>query len=373
LRDSFDAFDYLNYLQRHWLVIAAAVVVALLVALSVSLLLPKRYTATVSILIEPPGSNDVRTATAVSPVYLESLRSYERFASSDSLFAQAVQRFQLQDAQGRPAIESLKRRVLKVSKIRDTRILEMSATLEDPKLAHELIEYLAQQTVELSRSENVASDSEMIQESRNQFAAAQARLESARQAAVTDAKLEKPETLSGKVAALLELQVDVRRQLLGAQTEAAGYQDREQSAKAQEADFARQERAAAQARAAVLEKRAGEVDRALATESALLSRRTAREQEIDSELKSAQAAFEAASARVRDLESAAGNRGERLRIVDPGIIPQRPSSPDVPLNVTVGVVLALTASIIYLSLRFAFREREGPRLQTPMSRGGISA
>ncbi len=373
MRDSFDAIEYLDYLRRHWRVIAAAVAVALIGTLSISLLIPKRYTATVSILIEPPGSNDVRTATAVSPVYLESLRSFERFASSDSLFAQAVQRFHLQDAQGNPPIESLKRRVLKVSKLRDTRILEMSATLGDPKLAHDLIGYLAEQTVALSRDENIAADRELIAESRKQLAAAQARLEQARQAASTDAKLAKAETLTGEVAALLELQVDARRQLLGAETEAAGYQDREQAPKGQDSDFARQQRRAAQARAAVLQKQVDEVSRALGEKSALLSRRTARQVEVDNELKAAQASFEAVAARSRDLEASSGNRGERLRIVDPGIVPQRPSSPDVPLNVVVGFALALAASVVYLSIRFVFREKEGPRLRTPVSRGGIPA
>ncbi len=108
---SFDAFEYVDYLrqalargwQRHaewrWLL-----------SLTLSLLMPKRYTATASIVIEPPGNTDARTAIVISPMYLESLKTYESFADSDSLFARAAEKFHLQETGGaaRP-IESLKR------------------------------------------------------------------------------------------------------------------------------------------------------------------------------------------------------------------------------------------------------------------------
>src|SRR5215831_16027 len=108
---SFDAFEYVDYLRHRWRVIAAACGIALLLSAGVSLLLPKRYTATASIVIEPPGGNDVRLSTAVSPVYLESLKTYETFASSDSLFARAVERFHLQAGGLGSSMESLKRQV----------------------------------------------------------------------------------------------------------------------------------------------------------------------------------------------------------------------------------------------------------------------
>ena len=79
---TFDAFEYRG--------LSAAPVASdrdrvwrrLCLSLGVSLLLPKRYTATASIVIEPPGGSDVRLSTAVSPVYLESLKTYERFSAT---------------------------------------------------------------------------------------------------------------------------------------------------------------------------------------------------------------------------------------------------------------------------------------------------
>jgi capsular polysaccharide biosynthesis protein len=148
---------------------------AIVISFSVSLLLPKRYTATASIVIEPPAGNDVRTATAVSPVYLESLRTYERFAASDTLFAGAVERFHLSSGENARSIESLKQQVLKVTKVRDTKILEISATLPEPALAQQFVIYVAEETVKLSRGESAVADREVMGEAERQAADAQER------------------------------------------------------------------------------------------------------------------------------------------------------------------------------------------------------
>src|SRR5688572_31674511 len=132
MQPSFDPFAYAAYVRQRWRFIASACFIAVAAALVISLMLPKKYTATASLLIEPPGSADARTATAVSPVYLESLKSYEHFAGSDTLFRKALDRFKLRDADN-GSIEAMKRRVLRVSKLRDTRILELKVTLRDPK------------------------------------------------------------------------------------------------------------------------------------------------------------------------------------------------------------------------------------------------
>lgn len=94
--EELDGIQFARYVRRRWSVIAICCVAATALAGGVSLLLPSRYTATASILIEPPAGNDPRDATAVSPVYLESLKTYERFASSDSVFATALHRLGLE-------------------------------------------------------------------------------------------------------------------------------------------------------------------------------------------------------------------------------------------------------------------------------------
>ncbi|HMC60818.1 MAG TPA: hypothetical protein VKJ01_16630, partial [Candidatus Solibacter sp.] len=50
-------------------------------------------------------------------------------------------------------------------------------------------------------------------------------------------------------------------------------------------------------------------------------------------------------------------RGERLRLIDPGIVPERPSSPNIPLNVLAALFLGLVLPIVYLTLQMSYQEQ----------------
>jgi uncharacterized protein involved in exopolysaccharide biosynthesis len=348
MSESFDAFEFADYIRRNWRVPACAVLAAVTLSLAVSLLLPKRYTAMASIIIDPPGLSDTRTATAVSPVYLESLRSYERFASSDTLFARAVSKFHLQDSSGQPPIETLKKRVLKVSKLRDTKILEIGITLTDPRLAQSCAQFLAEETVSLTREESSASDQELVEVASRQFVQSQERLDRARKMLVESSAGEAVEGIQGEIDTDLELLARLKGQLNEASSDVTGAEP-------------------ALARVDATKKQIQELQREFEAKSAVLSESTARRAQAQSELDSAQSVYSAALTRLNDLRAAAGARGERLRIIDPGIVPQRPSSPNVPLNVLVGLVVALTASLAYTAMGFAHERRELDRLSVSMA------
>ena len=78
--ETFNAFGYVRYMRSRGLWIAASCGVAAILALAGSMALPRQYTATARVVIEPPAGTDLRSAMAVSPIYLESLRTYEEFA-----------------------------------------------------------------------------------------------------------------------------------------------------------------------------------------------------------------------------------------------------------------------------------------------------
>src|SRR3954454_1286142 len=147
--DRLDLLNFAIYLRRKWRFVSITCTVALGAAAVGSLLMPKKYTATASLLIEPPAGNDPRGATAISPVYVESLKTYERFALSDSLFSQALTQLGLRKTYAGSSIESLKKTVLRVSKPRDMKILEISATLPSPVQAQALAKFIAAGTVQL--------------------------------------------------------------------------------------------------------------------------------------------------------------------------------------------------------------------------------
>ena len=350
--ETFDRFEYIDYLRRRWRVVAVACGAAAVLSLAISLALPKRYTATASIVIEPPTGNDMRAA--VSQVYLESLRTYERFAASDSLFARAAERFHLHSGGLFQSIESLKQQVLKVNKLQDTKILEISATLPEPELAQHFVQYVAEETVRMSQSESSGSDRELIDQAQKQASDAKSRLDGAQKAWAEYTEREPIAALQSQIAASTELQTKLRQQLAESETDVAEYRERGKEA---DGEFAVRQLPAMRARAATLEKENEDLARSIEEKSADLRRRIARRESFESELKTAQISYENAEARLRDARAGAGMRGERLSVIDPGIVPQRPSAPNIPLNVIVAVFVALLASVVYLSLAFGFRRR----------------
>src|SRR5712692_4152258 len=118
--DPFNAYDFLTHLRARWRLPAIVVAAAVVTSLGISLAVPKEYAAQTLLVIEPPAGADPRASTAVSPIYLESLKTYERFASSDQLFAQAVERFELRKTWPKRSLERLKRSVLQVEIPRST-------------------------------------------------------------------------------------------------------------------------------------------------------------------------------------------------------------------------------------------------------------
>ena len=91
---------------------------------------------------------------------------------------------------------------------------------------------------------------------------------------------------------------------------------------------------------------------------------------MEAERKAVQAALTAiGDAAARSARRDAGYRGERLKIIDPGIVPERPSSPNLPLNVAAALLLGLVLPILWLTLR---DELPGPA-RSACVRGGFRA
>jgi succinoglycan biosynthesis transport protein ExoP len=333
MQDSFDVFEYVDFLRARWKFPAFACGFAILVALVVGLLLPKRYTVTATILIDPPAGGDPRVAAAVSTVYLESLKTYELLATNDQLFVRAADIFHLRD-QGE-SIESLKRRVLKVDKPRDTRALQISVTLSDPKIAQAMAQFIADGAVELNRLGGKEAGDAMIQDATKAADAAKARLNEAESAWQMAAGVHSEEALRSEIYAIGDLKSHVEEQLL----------DEQDGQSAQ------------RGRTELLERRSKELTRSLDEKSAELAQQTAREQNLEAVLTGARTLYETAAQRLADASISPGSRTEWLRVVDPGIVPQRPSSPNVPLILIGAGALALFGSLLYLTTSFSLTRR----------------
>ncbi len=375
--ESFDAYQYLNHLRSRWRLIAAACATAVALSLVVSLMMPKRYTATVRILIEPPGGADPRTATAISANYLASLKTYVHFASSDSLFKEAVEKWKVRGPDDSRALSSLKNSILEVKIPRDTKVMEVSATLRDPEKAQAMALYIAQQTVELSQTANVTSDQEQTAQIESLLAAAHRRAEEAEHQSMELARSSPTGGLDSEFEGLVQARTTVQQAVLLTEVQAAGLTTGPQRLKAagdesslEQRDAVRLDRPDAEARLKLLRRQLTDLDRQIASKRLTLATRSARHSALLSEQTAAWAAVEAAQARLAQARATVAARGERLQVIDPGVVPERPSSPNIPLNLMAALLLGLVLSMLYLTLEFSYGQRKAESMRRSMRVAG---
>lgn len=332
------------HVTANWKIVAGACAAAVLVSLIATLMLPKKYTAVTRIFIEAPAGSDPRTSTAVSPIYLDSLRTYELFASSDTLFLQAVEHFGLR-RNGAP-VDRLKRSILKVEVPRNTKILDISATLNDPKTAHELSLYLAEETVKMNANTSEQGDREFVSEAEKRLSAARSRMEDAQRAWDATPDQVAAESLRSEIYAAEKLRDGLDRELTELEVsdpDGAG---------------------ADSSRIAAYRRRLTALNEQIAAKRKNLGQVTAHLETLESDLGSARRGYSAAESRLQELRFAAGYRGERLRIIDPGIVPEHPSSPDLMLNLVIALIAGAVLSVGGLLLTASGSQEEAPRRKT---------
>jgi len=352
MAESFDPYRYIGYLRDHWRPIALSAATAVALATAVSLALPKQYTATARVVIEPPAGADLRATVAVSPIYLESLRTYEQFASGDSLFQRAVENFGLRAG----PIESQKRRVLKVNLIRNTRILEISATLPDPRKAQALAHFIAQSTIDMSRSLTRDGDQDLIQAMQQQQRELRERVDALNASTADLAAREPVQALQAEIDNAAKLRATLDQTISSTELELADAADRIKQVPAEAPEIRRQE-ASARARLDQLRRQLAALDRASADRERLLATRLAHRERLDGDRKAALAQLTAVETQLREARGGASYRGERLKLIDPGIVPERPSAPNLPLNVAAALLLGLALPIVWLTLRMGYDDR----------------
>jgi uncharacterized protein involved in exopolysaccharide biosynthesis len=336
-----DAVEFVEYVWEKRIVFVISCGVAIVLALALSLILPRRYTARSSILIEAPAGNDPRAATAMSPVYLESLKTYESFASSDTLFLRAIQNLH---------VEASKGNALKVSRPAGTTIMEIDATLNDPRKAQALAQYIAEQTVELNRTLEAKSADDLIGELRAQSQAALERLNKANQGLNSFAASNPIEALENELRDGSAFKFRLEGDLSSARTDLAD----DTAQQAPEAESLRKQIVSAQARIKAIDSQRRELDGLLERKGSQLDARKSRRSALEAEAQGAQEAYEKIQTRLNDTISSPQFRGQRLRVIDPGIVPQQPSYPRIQLNVIAAFLASLIGTFVYLLLRFGY-------------------
>jgi capsular polysaccharide biosynthesis protein len=344
----FESFG--RYALSLWKPVTATVAGAVLLAAGASLALPKRYTATASLMVELPAGSDSRAVAALSPVYLESLKTYERFASSDTIFLEAINRLGIRERLPGKSIESLKRSVLRIAKPASTRVLEISVTLDNAEQARRLANYIAERTVELNRSlerrsaHDVASDAESI------YDAAAERLRRANAARDEFTRTHQTESLAAAVDNQTELRFDVGRDL-----EEARSSLKEFEARAAAGGDVAEDIAGSRARILALEQQDEALAKRIERDGAAVEQFKTRREELEAEQKAARAEAEATKARLNEARASLASQGERVSVLDPGILPERPSFPNTPLNVALAFTISLLGCVMWVAWRYGGR------------------
>ena len=340
--------DRVLYIATRWRFLAVTVGIAAVLAFTISEFMPRRYTATVTVIIDPPAAADPRAATVLNPAYLDSLTTFEHYFDSDALFQQAAPRFHLDPAS--MGVTALRKKVLKVAMQHQSRVLEVSATLPDPKNALALAQYIAQQGIQASRDESLTGDRDSLASVSEELDNARTRLDQARAEWQRIAHDDTPETLRAEVSSAIGLLSETKRLHEQADAEAAEWRVRARDGAAEDRQSSTVLANAGAARGAEYAAREKDLSDEIATKRKLVAESTARHALASAELDSAQRACDAALARSRDYGSLTGMRGERMHVVDPGVEPRKPSSPKVLLNTLAAGLLAACIAIAWLNL-----------------------
>jgi len=363
MNDAFDAVDFALYLRSRWRFVAICCVTALALAYVTGMMLPKRYTAHATLIIEPPAGADPRGALAVSPVYLESLKTYEDFATSDTLFARALDELGLRQRYPNSSIESLKHRVLSVTKPATTRLIEIEATLDSPIGAKRLAQFIAEQTVALNRSMDQHSSEDAIRDAQNNVTAAEARLNSALKASTRGNGPDTVDSLTTGLEDASDLKYDIERDLARAHTDLADLTSQHFSAGDEKAAWNAQEIAATRARIQDLEAQEKKLEATVSAKAAILERIRPGRDALDAEERLARTDLETARTKLNELRASSAFRSERLEVLDPGVVPERPSYPNTPLMLLVALAVSAMASLGYLAAAFGYSRAMSERAE----------
>ena len=187
-------------------------------------------------------------------------------------------------------------------------------------------------------------------------------LTAAQNAAAEDGRLDHPDAISDSMRSKnLDVLSEVREKLISDEASLAEYDARLQGAAPGDLPYERRQAAALKARAATMRERVNELARMVDRQKAGVATRTARLDRVQTELRAAEARMEAALTRLRDVQSVSGTRSETQNHRS-GIVPERPSSPDIVLTVAVACLLAAIFSLLYVTAQFAQRRRALPDL-----------
>jgi capsular polysaccharide biosynthesis protein len=344
--ETIEVRSYLRHLGRRWKTLLAVPAVAVAVALLISLILPRKYDARVTLLVQP-GASDPRFPPALNQIYLEYLRSYEQVIQSSGLLLRVIQKFNLN-----VTVDRFRNQALDVEMLRFSKLLTIRVRWDDPQKAHQMALFLAEEAVHAAEGLRNADADRASRQAQEDVQRAQARLDETSRL-LLDFKLRtREEELSRAVQVEMDTKSQYERDLAASQILVPELEARASAPTEQARDDAAS-LAAEKAKQAALRKALVDVEGSLARHQADLLKAQAGSANLERAYRSAYDALTLATARANDARAAATSRSEQLQIADPGIVPQRPSTPHFLFNALLALALGLFAAVIYESWKWS--------------------
>ena len=233
----------------------------------------------------------------------------------------------------------------------------MPRLFPDPRKAQALAQFLAESTVDLTRTVADQGDRDLIAGIEAQEKQARSRAQEADQEWSKVLAAEPVTELQSALEGGAELRAQLQRELANTELTVADGADREKLATPADRTDVQRETSTARARVAELQRQIQRLDQRLAERERILAQRSVRHDRLEAERKSRQSELTAAEIRLREARANAGYRGERMKIIDPGVVPQRPSSPNVMLNVIAALLLGLVLPVLFLAIEMNYQEQ----------------
>ena len=274
-------------------------------------------------------------------VYYELLKTYETLVANDFLIQKIMENFGLQKAPHQLSVETLKR-MLQVSLVKNTRLLEVSVEFPDARMAADIANFFARQAVDLNEEMNAKDRQKVIMFFQKEMAQIQQNLESSNNRLAEfnrTSGIEKIEesvrSLSGQVSQdqtrLSRLKVELSGRLARGAVRLAETDPEVLALKAE-----------VQTLQQVLLAHTRELDE-------VIQKKTAKEgilSQLSAENNLASENYSALGKRLQEASLRISARTIELQQVAPALPPERPLRPRTPFNILLGAAFGFLASVL---------------------------
>ncbi len=356
---TFSFAEFVRVLLKNKKTIIASTLIVMIVTAGVSFILPKTYKASVTLLIsESKMGVDGVLSSYFNPRFYY---TFEGFVKNKDLARRALKKFGLDKPPYVLKVETFLENI-RVQLVRNTRLIDLSVAFSDPRIAADLANYIAQESVALNQKENRKDSTEATTFMKRQveaIAASMAQNEKILKEYKEKAKIKELET---DVETLLYTKADLTLRRLDARvkkgellatgkiTSASGETQSKSASSTSLKDL--------DALISSLDKMIADVEKKLDVKQRLLAERETRIEALTTKFDADQKSYRRIKTRYDENATRVSEKFQEIRIIDPAIVPYYAEWPRKKLLTLIAGALAFLISCGYVLLREQLRSTQ---------------